>query len=908
MEPISIPVNSNCVSLGAKAQRSMDNELVRASKLSNEICISPTLVSDATFKKFIIEYVNSAGTKAAAIISYRKLELLNFNVPYPPLDRSNHYIVVRVVYQHRELRFRVKCNNWALHIEDTTCTSLKGWIGTAGEMQIIRPFRIFQGQSELAYFTTIMGPREDANIAFKTEALKCFSIEIRLSHVLKLKSGQIRLSYNKIEDFFSELQINTISWQDILVPSLDAAPTRTKQSAIISTKKAIKEDAKLAILMPIYNGIPETVNALNSLRQYFKPKVGLRIRLILGLDNPNNHLMTSAIQANFGRVSNIQIIENPANLGFIGNCNNMFSLVEADEEVLLLNSDIIAPSSNWIERLLQCGRNDLSIGTITPLSNQASIFSFPLSNQTSQSLPLELDIDEVDHLLQTTCSAYKTLYCEEVPSCHGFCTLILNSRLRLDHLFDPSFGKGYGEENDLSIVIKARGLKNVCYPSVYVYHHESVSFNDDKTELLESNLKLLGNRYKTYHQAVRHYCLNDPLRLFKAKAILCMLEYRSQKTCKSYTLHVCHERGGGTHSFIEAYCRNHPSENHLLLTPGDSQTASLKLYIISVTKNNFSVNCIGAFYANELGTYVHTLRDVGIASVILHSLIDFPAFGPINLYTMLLSCIPSAIYIHDYQWICLNENLLVNKDRYIGPNAPDLIHDLSQLSTQKGYAPLFTASNSSHIRRMKLILNSAGTIVAPSYCASDLVQSRTKLAKEKFIVSYHDDSTEFASCQEKPVFSTIRHSPVNVAVIGAIGANKGYRSLEQLVRYADASNQMIRFVFIGYTLNDQFILRSKNAEIVGKYDERDFSSLVKKYSVDCSLFLSPWPETYSYTLSLAFKEKIWPFVYDIGAPAERVKASGFGSILTNSKAPYICSEITSFFRCNNSASAEISQI
>ncbi|WP_025897977.1 hypothetical protein [Kordiimonas gwangyangensis] len=45
------------------------------------------------------------------------------------------------------------------------------------------------------------------------------------------------------------------------------------------------------------------------------------------------------------------------------------------------------------------------------------------------------------------------------------------------------------------------------------------------------------------------------------------------------------------------------------------------------------------------------------------------------------------------------------------------------------------------------------------------------------------------------------------------------------------------------------------------------------------MLLSIWPETYSYALSVAFRLNIPPVVLDIGAMAERVRATGFGHVL-----------------------------
>ena len=91
--------------------------------------------------------------------------------------------------------------------------------------------------------------------------------------------------------------------------------------------------------MPIYNGIAETIEAIESILAHYQNNYadsGLSIRLILGLDNPKNHQMRDNIEEKYQKNSQIDIINNDSNLGFIQNCNQMFERVEQDEEVILI--------------------------------------------------------------------------------------------------------------------------------------------------------------------------------------------------------------------------------------------------------------------------------------------------------------------------------------------------------------------------------------------------------------------------------------------------------------------------------------------------------------------------------------------------------------------------------------------
>jgi glycosyltransferase involved in cell wall biosynthesis len=75
-------------------------------------------------------------------------------------------------------------------------------------------------------------------------------------------------------------------------------------------------------------------------------------------------------------------------------------------------------------------------------------------------------------------------------------------------------------------------------------------------------------------------------------------------------------------------------------------------------------------------------------------------------------------------------------------------------------------------------------------------------------------------------------------------------------------------------------MRDAGVSETGEYRETsDALGLLADMAPDCIFLPSIWPETFSYTLSMAFGLGIRPVVFDIGAPAERVRANGFGEVL-----------------------------
>ena len=108
-----------------------------------------------------------------------------------------------------------------------------------------------------------------------------------------------------------------------------------------------------------------------------------------------------------------------------------------------------------------------------------------------------------------------------------------------------------------------------------------------------------------------------------------------------------------------------------------------------------------------------------------------------------------------------------------------------------------------------------------------------------------------------------------VAVLGAIGPDKGARRIERLASLAAESDARVRFVVVGYLDRQQAAWQSEDARLTvhGKYDPRDLPVLLDYYRVSLVLFPSAGPETYAFTLSEAWAAGRPVLVPPIGALA-----------------------------------------
>jgi glycosyltransferase involved in cell wall biosynthesis len=125
----------------------------------------------------------------------------------------------------------------------------------------------------------------------------------------------------------------------------------------------------------------------------------------------------------------------------------------------------------------------------------------------------------------------------------------------------------------------------------------------------------------------------------------------------------------------------------------------------------------------------------------------------------------------------------------------------------------------------------------------------------------------------------------NIALLGAIGPHKGSSLLLELARLACLTHPNLYFCVIGYSDIDSALLKIGNVSITGKYEADQLPALLDRFDTGIALFLHGWPETFSYTLTEAVMQGLAPLAPDIGAPAERIRASGIGALFPHPAKP-----------------------
>jgi hypothetical protein len=139
-------------------------------------------------------------------------------------------------------------------------------------------------------------------------------------------------------------------------------------------------------------------------------------------------------------------------------------LEAAYDHVVLVNSDTVLPA-NLVDALVATCEAQDAIGSVTPWSNNVSIFSLTNGGH-DELLADEAAVDAVSGALADGFPGQAL----EIPTGVGYCLMVPTAVLATVGIMDPVFGRGYCEEVDLCQRIHRAGLRNVLATGVFVYH------------------------------------------------------------------------------------------------------------------------------------------------------------------------------------------------------------------------------------------------------------------------------------------------------------------------------------------------------------------------------------------------------------------------------------------------------
>lgn len=240
---------------------------------------------------------------------------------------------------------------------------------------------------------------------------------------------------------------------------------------------------------------------------------------VLVLDDASPHPGWSEELRGICAEEGVGYYRSPRNLGIPRNMNLGLLHAEAEgyDACVLLNSDVVLPV-NLVDQLVAVAATDQRIASVTPWSNELSIFS--LANARPQLLSDQGRVDAVSGSLADEFGAS----CVPIPVGVGFCLYVTRQAIDAVGIMDPVFGRGYGEEVEWCCRATAAGLAHVLAPGAFAYHAgsatnvaEGVLGKGERS--VHVNDAIVDLRHPGYREELARFTAADPLREVRGRAV-----------------------------------------------------------------------------------------------------------------------------------------------------------------------------------------------------------------------------------------------------------------------------------------------------------------------------------------------------------------------------------------------------
>ncbi len=624
------------------------------------------------------------------------------------------------------------------------------------------------------------------------------------------------------------------------------------------------------LIVPVFNAPDVLAKCLDSLIANTDPRHG-----ILVVDDASTDPRIEPMLAEYAaRWPHLRCVRLPANLGFPGAVNAGLKMTRGD--VVLINSDT-EYSPGWLARMDRCRRSDPRIHVVCPLSNNATICSVPQFNAKNV-LDGRTSIAEMARrVARTSLRRYP-----RIPTAVGFCMLVTREALERVGLLDTAFGKGYGEEVDWCQRAWAMGCETALCDDAYVYHHGEVTYSavPEKRSLQEAAEKIVLHRWPGYLDAVRTYCLLNPLRLQHQR----LHEASRARVAAAVprVLHVCHsfDALAGTEIITRRVIEGTRGRvASTVLFPAtldgwydavtDEDADGLERIRMNrlLARSDTCVNGVTASIRSGIVERFFAEAVAGAAPDIVHfqHLIHF---GSLLLPVIARSLRTRVVVsLHDYFLLCPEWNLTGPRGRPCGkPFGGADVECLACLARKQ------ERSNGAHLLDLPSYLAERRALAGAALAAADRIIAPSESVRERFREAFGADIAgriqviPHGSVTHPREEREARSSRLVVAFLGYLNAPKGGDVFLEVVRRLKHSS--ICFQLVGACPDRRILLEHPNLEARGAYQAHELPRLLR--DVDVVVIPSVASETYCLTLDEAFRAGVPVIASRVGAIPERL--------------------------------------
>lgn len=501
------------------------------------------------------------------------------------------------------------------------------------------------------------------------------------------------------------------------------------------------------IIIPIYNAYEDLTICLESLYKNTNLKEN---RLILINDNSPDERIKPYLEQQRGE--NIIVIHNESNKGFSNNIN--IGMAQSEEnDVILLNSDTIL-TANWVEKIVACAYREPSIGTVTPLSNNATLCSVPEFCEENK-LPEGMTVDQAGEIIEK-CSMHRY---PRITVAHGFCMFVKREVIDAVGNFDAeTFERGYGEENDFCNRAEQAGYHHVMCDDTYIYHSGTKSFiSKEKERYIMLHDRILRERYPEQMHGNDLHVQKNPNH-FVGENVDIYFDLANGKKNILYVVQSDFKKGaedniGGTQLHVRDLMTGLKEKYNVFVAARNGQYLNLTVYYGNKQKDfEFYIGKRKSIYEFQNKRFENLWRNIlsafHIDLIHVHHVINasFDIFYVAKEYG-----IPLVFTAHDFYFICPSVKMLDEQDHIcIGTDQSETcrecLHSQLGITDKIDYMKIWR-------EKCAEVLTICQRVVVPDESAAEVISLYYPFVKEKLSVVEH--GYDVVADIKKEVMSTI---------------------------------------------------------------------------------------------------------------------------------------------------------
>ncbi len=633
----------------------------------------------------------------------------------------------------------------------------------------------------------------------------------------------------------------------------DFVPVAADLPVPLPARAARMGAAPVTVVIPLHRGLETSRACLDAVLATVP--AGTRIVVV---DDASPEPALAALADALARAGRVRLVRHRRNRGFPAAANAGLRLARGD--AVLLNSDAV-PAPHWLARLRDVAWSRPDIGTVTPFSNEASLLSYPDSARAN---PVPVDLARLGRLADAANRGQAI----EIPTGVGFCLYIRRDCLAAVGLLRQDvFAQGYGEENDFCLRARHLGWRHAAAPGVFVAHVGGASFGAGRAALMARNAAMLERLHPGYAALIAAHHEADPLAPARRRLDMARWTDTGVPPGVRAVLLVSHDRGGGVERQVcaRAAAITAAGQRPIMLRPVMAAGSGAYRGLCRVDDGSDAFpNLVFALPA-ETAALARFLRRARPVRAELHHLLGHDR-AVLDVLRRL--GLPWSHFVHDYAALCPRISLLGAGGQYCGePDVAACAHCVAD----GGHGLEETISAAALRARSAADLAAAERVVVPS---ADVARRL-----RRHFPALHPMVEPWEKAPASIPAGLAALGAPRIAVIGAIGREKGYEVLLACARDAARRRLALEFVLVGHSIDDERLLATGRVFVTGEYDAAEAAALIAEQRAGLAFLPSVVPETWCFTLSEAWRAGLRVVAFDLGAQAERIRARGEGVLL-----------------------------